>query len=67
MDLVEQSEKVSFYSISFAMDRTTEYERFLEKFEQESSYNEDYQRILYACPSYWTGAPWNGILGLREK
>lgn len=46
--LVEQSEKVSFYSISFAMDRTTEYERFLEKFEQESSYNEDYQRILYA-------------------
>ena len=27
VDLVEQSEKVSFYSISFQMDRTTEFER----------------------------------------
>lgn len=48
LELVEQSEKVSLYSISFAMDRTTEFERFLEKFEQEASFNEDYQRILYA-------------------
>ena len=48
MDLVEQSEKVSFYSISFQMDRTTEFERFLSKFEEEAAFNEDYQRILAA-------------------
>lgn len=34
LELVEQSEKVSLYSISFAMDRTTEFERFLERFDQ---------------------------------
>ena len=48
VDLVEQSEKVSFYSISFQMDRTTEFERFLSKFEEEAELNEDYQRILAA-------------------
>ena len=48
VDLVEQSEKVCFYSISFQMDRTTEFERFLSKFEEEAEFNEDYQRILAA-------------------
>lgn len=48
LELVEQSERVSLYSISFAKDRTTEFERFLSKFEKEASLNEDYQRILYA-------------------
>ena len=48
LELVEQSERVSLYSISFAMDRTTEFERFLNKFEEEASLNEDYQKILYA-------------------
>jgi hypothetical protein len=48
VELVEQSEKVSFYSISFQMDRTTEFERFLSKFEEEAELNEDYQRILAA-------------------
>ena len=48
VDVVEQSEKVSFYSISFQMDRTTEFERFLSKFEEEAEFNEDYQRILAA-------------------
>lgn len=37
LELVEQSEKVSLYSISFAMDKTTEFERFLNKFEEEAS------------------------------
>lgn len=46
--LVEQTEKVSLYSISFAMDRTTEFERFLQKFEQEASLNPNYQKIIYA-------------------
>ena len=48
LELVEQTEKVSLYSISFAMDRTTEFERFLIKFEQEASLNTDYQKIMYA-------------------
>ena len=48
VDLVEQSERVSFYSISFQMNRTTEFERFLSKFEEEAEFNEDYQRILAA-------------------
>ena len=48
LELVEQSEKVSLYSISFAPDRTTEFERFLDKFEQEAALNSDYQKILYA-------------------
>lgn len=48
VDLVEQSDKVSFYSISFQMDRTIEFERFLTKFEEEAEFNEDYQKILAA-------------------
>jgi len=48
LGLVEQSEKVSLYSISFSKDRTTEFERFLSKFEDEASLNTDYQKILYA-------------------
>lgn len=48
LELVEQTEKVSLYSISFAMDRTTEFERFLQKFEQEASLNPNYQKIIYA-------------------
>lgn len=48
LELVEQSERVSLYSISFAKDHTTEFELFLRKFEAEASLNSDYQRILYA-------------------
>ena len=48
LELVEQSQKVSLYSISFEMDRTTEFERFLRKFEAEASLNTDYQKVLYA-------------------
>ena len=48
LELVEQSQKVSLYSISFEIDRTTEFERFLRKFEAEASLNTDYQKVLYA-------------------
>lgn len=48
VELVEQSERVSLYSISFEMDRTTEFEHFLMKFEEEAALNTDYQKILYA-------------------
>ena len=48
LELVEQSKRVSLYSISFEMDRTTEFERFIRKFEAEASLNTDYQKIMYA-------------------
>lgn len=48
LELIEQSQRVSLYSISFEMDRTTEFERFLRKFEAEASLNTDYQKVLYA-------------------
>ena len=39
---------LSLYSISFEKDRTTEFERFMLKFESESSLNRDFLRIIYA-------------------
>ena len=48
VDLIEESEVVSLYSISFEIDRTTEFERFLEKFENQAEWNKDYQKELYA-------------------
>ena len=41
LELIEQSSKVSLYSISFEMDHTTEFERFMCKFESESTLNKD--------------------------
>ena len=48
MDIIGQSEKATLYSISFEMDGTTEFERFVAEFEQNASYNRDYQRIIAA-------------------
>ena len=48
LEMVAQSDKVSLYSISFEKDRTTEFERFMLKFESESSLNRDFLRIIYA-------------------
>jgi hypothetical protein len=48
MDLIGQSEKVTLYSISFEMDGTTEFEKFVAKFEQNATFNKDYQRIIAA-------------------
>ena len=48
VDLIEESEVVSLYSISFEIDRKTEFERFLEKFENHAEWNKDYQKVLYA-------------------
>lgn len=48
VDLIEESEVVSLYSISFANDRTTEFEKFLQKFEKQAQWNKDYQKVLYA-------------------
>ncbi len=48
LNLIEQSESVSIYSISFSIDNKTEFERFMDKFEKIASLNRDYQKILYA-------------------
>ena len=48
VELLNESEKVSLYSISFEMDGTTEFEKFVAEFEMNASYNQDYQRIIAA-------------------
>ena len=48
IDLIAESEKTALYSISFEMDGTTEFEKFVAEFEMNSTYNSDYQRIIAA-------------------
>ena len=48
VERMNESEKVSLYSISFEMDGTTEFEKFVSEFEMNATYNRDYQRILAA-------------------
>lgn len=48
VELLNESEKVSLYSISFEMDGTTEFEKFVAEFEMNATYNRDYQRIIAA-------------------
>jgi len=48
MGIIGQSDKTSLYSISFEMDGTTEFEKFVEEFEMNATYNRDYQRIIAA-------------------
>ncbi len=51
LDVIAQSEKACLYSISFEMDGTTEFEKFVAEFEMNSTYNKDYQRIIAALQS----------------
>ena len=48
VELLTESEKTSLYSISFEMDGTTEFEKFVAEFEMNATYNRDYQRIIAA-------------------
>ena len=48
IDLITESEKTALYSISFEMDGTTEFEKFVAEFETNATYNSDYQRIIAA-------------------
>jgi hypothetical protein len=48
IELLNESEKASLYSISFEMDGTTEFEKFVAEFELNATYNRDYQRIIAA-------------------
>ncbi|MBO4434273.1 MAG: hypothetical protein J5769_02325 [Bacteroidales bacterium] len=51
LDIIKQSDKTSLYSISFEMDGTTEFEKFVYEFEMNATYNRDYQRIIAALQS----------------
>lgn len=48
LELVEQSETVSLYSIKFIGEDLTEFEKFLQEFRRNAKLNKDYQRIIYA-------------------
>ena len=48
IDVIGKSERATLYSISFEMDGTTEFEKFVEEFELNSVFNQDYQRIIAA-------------------
>ena len=48
VELLDESEKASLYSISFEMDGTTEFEKFVAEFEMNATFNQDYQRIIAA-------------------
>ena len=48
LELITTSDHVSLYSISFEMDGTTEFEKFVMRFERDSVYHRDYQRIVAA-------------------
>lgn len=48
LEVIEQSELVSLYSIKFNGEDVTEFEKFLQKFKDNAELNEDFQRIVYA-------------------
>lgn len=48
LEIVEQSELVSLYSIKFNGEDKTEFEHFLAVFKDNAELNEDFQRIVYA-------------------
>lgn len=48
VEFLNGSEKASLYSISFEMDGTTEFEKFVTEFEMNATFNRDYQRIIAA-------------------
>lgn len=54
LDVISQSETASLYSISFEMDGTTEFEKFVAEFEMNATYNQDYQRIIAALQAILT-------------
>ena len=48
LEIVEQSELVSLYSIKFNGENVTEFEKFLQTFKDNAELNADFQRIVYA-------------------
>ncbi len=58
LEIVEQSELVSLYSIKFNGEDVTEFEKFLQTFKDNAELNVDFQRIVYAVSKILT----NGAL-----
>ena len=48
LEIVEQSESVSLYSIRFNDENFTEFEKFLATFKDNAALNKDFKRIVYA-------------------
>ena len=48
IELINESDRVSLYSINFEADGTTEFEKFVYELEQNATFNRDYQRIIAA-------------------
>ena len=48
VEKISESEKSTLYLISLVKDGTTEFEKFVAEFEQNASFNKDYQRIIAA-------------------
>lgn len=46
--LIEQSEQVGLYSICFESGDLTEYEKFVQKFMNDASLNEDFKKVFLA-------------------
>ncbi len=58
LEIVQQSELVSLYSIKFNGENVTEFEKFLQTFKDNAELNVDFQRIVYAVSKILT----NGAL-----
>ena len=55
VELLNESEKASLYSISFEMDGTTEFEKFVAEFEMNATYNPAHHSctsgyLAHRCP-----------------
>ena len=59
MDLIAESEKTTLYSISFEMDGTTEFEKFVAEFEMNALIIVIISVSLLLCRQSWTMAHWS--------
>lgn len=48
VDIIDQTEFVSLYTITFEKDELSEFEKFMQKFRDNATLQRDYQMILLA-------------------
>lgn len=65
LEIVEQTEKVTIYSILFDDDEENEFMKFIQKYSGISSFIHDVQRILYYVEKLRKMEFWKGILDLK--
>ena len=64
---IEQSDKVGLYSICFDGNDLTEYEKFVKKFMNDATLNEDFRKIFRAINRIVANARWNVISVQRAE